>query len=53
MNYTEQDVKTIKSMLEELRIYRNEDEELREMANDGLYSDEIDLANKLGIEIED
>lgn len=51
MTGTEQDVKTIKSILEELRIYRNNDE-TREMATDGLYGDEIELAEKLGITID-
>lgn len=52
MTVTEQDVKTIKSILEELRIYRNNDVVTREMVTDGLYSDEIELAEKLGITID-
>ena len=52
MNLTDGDVKIIASMLQELRIYRKEDGEPRELATDGLYQDEIALANKLGITFE-
>lgn len=52
MNLNDKDIKTIKDMMEELRMYRNEDEEPREMDEDGLYEDEIALATKLGITLE-
>jgi hypothetical protein len=41
-----------KKLLEELRVYRNEDEEEREMTSEGIYDNELKLAEKLGILIE-
>lgn len=52
MTLNEKDIKTIKNIIEELRIYRNQDQEERTMVDDGLYSDEIELMNKLGITLE-
>lgn len=47
------DIKTIKSVLEELRTYRSVDEDARTMTTNGLYPDEINLAAKLNITLED
>lgn len=49
MNLNNEDIKVIRCMMEELCMYRNEDEEPREMTDNGLYADEISLADKLGI----
>lgn len=46
----ESDLKTIKDVFEELRIYRLADEDPREMTTNGLYQDELALAKKLGLE---
>lgn len=51
MELTKKDILTIQSIVEELRLYRNSDEETREMAEEGLYSDEIELVEKLGIQL--
>lgn len=52
MKLTEKDAKVIQSIIEELCMYRQDDEEPREMTIDNLYSDEIELVKKLGITIE-
>lgn len=44
------DLKTLKEALEELRIYRQTDEDPREFTTNGLYEDELGLATKLGLE---
>ena len=45
------DVNVIKEALEELRLYRIQDDEPRDMIPDGLYDDELALAQKLNITI--
>ena len=49
MKLTQEEIHTIQSLLEEIQLYRNNDEEPREMTISGLYDDERTLAKKLGI----
>jgi len=48
---TDKEIQTIKSVLEELKMYRSQDEEEREMAENGLYEDEQQLMAHLGISL--
>lgn len=52
MHLTTEDIKVVKQLMVELRLYRIEDDESREMAVDGMYEDERELAEKLGITLE-
>lgn len=51
MKLDEEEIKTIKDMLEELVDHRKSEDDKRSTDENGLYEDEARLAEKLGIQL--